>query len=102
MTSATATRSANFDIRTKRPPRRRKPNGFTPAPSAYPMDGLPPCRDADRLRLVLRMVPGPLREEAVQIAWLAHLEGEDPARTVDTWREAERRRRRRERTNYDL
>lgn len=102
MSAATATRSGKIDIRTKRPPPRKKIGGIESAPSAYSMDGLPPCRDADRLRLVLRMVPSPLREEAVQIAWLAYLEGGDPARTVDTWRESERRRRRRERTNYDI
>lgn len=44
----------------------------------------------------LRFVSGPEREDAVQEAWLAHLEGESATNAVSRYRHQERRRRTRE------
>ncbi|HMN97418.1 MAG TPA: hypothetical protein PKC43_06320 [Phycisphaerales bacterium] len=57
---------------------------------------LPPVSDLRRLRLELRLVPASHREDAMQVAWIAYLEGRDPAVAVNSWWAAERRRRRRE------
>jgi hypothetical protein len=51
---------------------------------------------AERLALELRLCPGVDREDALQEAWLAALEGRDPARAVNTYAQRERRHRRRE------
>ena len=61
---------------------------------------LPPMTDtrtADKLRLELRLTPGVDREDAAQEAWLAHLQGRNPARAVNTFAQRERRHRRRQR-----
>ncbi len=55
----------------------------------------PPLRDDRRLALELRLVVWLDREDAVQEAWLAHLEGRNPARAVNTFAQRERRHRRR-------
>ena len=65
----------------------------------YLMDGLPPVSNSPRLELELRLVPEEDREDGLQVAWLAHLEGEDPAAAVNRWWASMRRRRRIERTN---
>lgn len=54
-----------------------------------------PLRKDRRLALELRLVVGPDREDAVQEAWVALLEGRDPARAVNTFARRERRYRRR-------
>lgn len=54
-------------------------------------------RTADKLRLELRLTPGVDREDAAQEAWLAHLQGRNPARAVNTFAQRERRHRRRQR-----
>ena len=56
---------------------------------------LPPVTNAAKLSLELRLVPRPVREDAVQEAWLAFLSGHDPARAVNTFAQRERRLRRR-------
>ncbi len=62
----------------------------------HPGDSVPPpLRDDRRLALELRLVVWPDREDAVQEAWLAHLEGRNPARAVNTFAQRERRHRRR-------
>jgi len=57
---------------------------------------LPPIRDTNRLNLELRLTPGACREDAIQEAWLAHLERRDPATAVNTYARRERRHRQRE------
>lgn len=69
--------------------------GIGPPPCPYSMDDLPPVADRKRLARVMRMVPGELRQEAVQVAWMAHLEGADASTAVDTWRRKEARWRKR-------
>jgi hypothetical protein len=59
-----------------------------------PLAGAP----ASKLRLELRLTPSIDRDDAVQEAWLAHLEGRSPARAVNTFAQRERRHRRRQRT----
>jgi hypothetical protein len=54
-------------------------------------------RTADKLRLELRLTPTVDREDAAQEAWLAHLQGRNPARAVNTFAQRERRHRRRQR-----
>lgn len=56
---------------------------------------LPPLRDDRKLALELRLVGGLDREDAVQEAWLAHLEGRNAARAVNTFARRERRHRQR-------
>lgn len=65
----------------------------------YLMDGLPPVTDPSRLELELGMVPSVDREEALQVAWVAHLSGADASVAVNSWWSSVRRQRRRERTN---
>lgn len=55
------------------------------------------ARTADKLRLELRLTPGVDREDAAQEAWLAHLQGRNPARAVNTFAQRERRHRKRQR-----
>ena len=57
---------------------------------------LPNTPFAAKLALELRLCPGIDREDAVQEAWLAALEGRNPARAVNTFAQRERRHRRRE------
>jgi hypothetical protein len=57
---------------------------------------LPDTPLAAKLALELRLCPGLDREDAVQEAWLAALEGRNPARAVNTFAQRERRHRRRE------
>ncbi len=57
---------------------------------------LPDTPLAAKLALELRLCPGIDREDAVQEAWLAALEGRNPARAVNTYAQRERRHRRRE------
>jgi hypothetical protein len=64
--------------------------------SRYAQDRvLPPLREDRKLRLELRLVGGLDRDDAVQEAWLAHLEGRNPARAVNTFARRERRHRQR-------
>jgi hypothetical protein len=62
----------------------------------------PPSQTPDRLALELRFVHAEDREDAVQEAWLAHLEGRDPAKAVSAFRHRLRRRRIREVVSSDL
>ena len=57
---------------------------------------LPETPFAAKLALELRLCPGMDREDAVQEAWLAALEGRNPARAVNTFAQRERRYRKRE------
>lgn len=59
-------------------------------------DGLPPIHDPSRLKLQLKLVPERERADALQVAWLAFLEGQCPARALNTWWRRELRRKRRE------
>lgn len=68
-----------------------------PPPKRVP---LPPAADVKRLALEIRLIPLEHRADAVQVAWLAHLEGLAVATAVNTWWTRERRRRKRERTNH--
>jgi len=54
---------------------------------------VPPSQQPGRVALELRFVRGADRDDAVQEAWLAHLEGRDPAKAVSAFRHRERRRR---------
>ena len=56
----------------------------------------PPAPRPDKLDLELRLCPSRDREDALQEAWLAALEGRNPARAVNTFAQRERRHRRRE------
>lgn len=56
---------------------------------------LPPLRDDRKLALELRLVVWTDRDDAVQEAWLAHLEGRNAARAVNTFARRERRHRQR-------
>ena len=49
-----------------------------------------------------RRIPARHREDAMQEAWLAHLEGRDPARAADTYRKRELRHERRQSAITDL
>ena len=57
---------------------------------------LPTLLDSAALQTELRFVNPKDRDDAIQEAWLAHLEGRDPARAVATF--AQRLRRDRQRT----
>lgn len=57
---------------------------------------LPPSAALPRLALELRFVRSAERDDAAQEAWVAHLEGRDPAKAVSNFRHRERRRRIRE------
>jgi hypothetical protein len=57
---------------------------------------LPPTTELNRLELELRLGPHRDREDAVQEAWLAHLEGRDPATAANTYLRRQRRYRQRE------
>ncbi|MCK4659963.1 MAG: hypothetical protein KAV82_10620 [Phycisphaerae bacterium] len=63
------------------------------------MSQLPPNLDIAQLELELRFVPGPLKPDAVQEAWIAHLDGRSPVLAVKAFAERERRYRRRVQTN---
>ena len=52
---------------------------------------LPPVGDPRKLQLELRLTPRHLKEDALQEAWVAYLEGRDPARAVNTYVVRERR-----------
>lgn len=65
-------------------------------------DAIPPTQAPDRVVLELRFVRAADRDDAVQEAWLAHLEGRDPAKAVSAFRHRLRRRRLREVVNDDL
>ena len=56
---------------------------------------LPQTDRPDRLKLELALCPSCDREDAVQEAWLAKLEGRSPARAVNTFAQRERRHRQR-------
>ena len=56
---------------------------------------LPPQDDARRLKMELRFVPSRDREDALQEAWLAHLEGRPAATAVNTYTKRQRRWRKR-------
>jgi hypothetical protein len=61
----------------------------------------PPTPAPHKLDLELKLCPVGDREDAVQEAWLATLEGRDPARAVNTYAQRQRRYRRRERASGD-
>ena len=54
---------------------------------------LPPAPDDRRLAIELRLTARGDREDAAQEAWVAHLEGRNPARAVATYSQRERRHR---------
>ena len=56
---------------------------------------LPRTDRPDRLKLELALCPSCDREDAMQEAWLAKLEGRSPARAVNTFAQRERRHRQR-------
>jgi hypothetical protein len=60
---------------------------------------LPTMSDGGRLTTELRFVRPDDLDDAVQEAWVAHLEGRDPARAVGTF--AQRLRRQRQRVIID-
>jgi len=55
---------------------------------------LPPCNFKRAWRLIRRTHPSD-KEDAMQEAWLAHLQGDDPCRGIDRFRDKERRRQKR-------
>lgn len=59
-------------------------------------DRLPPVRDQAALLTELLLVPGALREDALQEAWVAHLEGGSAARAVARFNMREYRHRQQE------
>jgi len=63
---------------------------------------LPPTADASHLALELRLVRASDKDDALQEAWVAHLEGRNPARAVNTFAQRELRRRRREMAKSDM
>ena len=63
---------------------------------------LPPSSMHSKLALELRFVRAAERDDAAQEAWVAHLEGGDPAKAVSRFRHRERRRRMRESTCNQL
>lgn len=46
---------------------------------------------ADALRVVLQLIPGRAKADALQESWVAFLSGKDPARWVRAWWARERR-----------
>lgn len=60
---------------------------------------LPPTDEPAKLRLELKLCPTCDREDAMQEAWLASLEGRRPARAVNTFAQRERRYRQRVRAS---
>ena len=54
---------------------------------------LPPVSRVELLRLELRLVPAQDRADALQEAWVAHLEGRNPMQAVNTYAKRQRRRR---------
>lgn len=63
---------------------------------------LPTLPDSKPLRLELKFVNPQDREDAVQEAWLAHLEGRNPARAIATFAQRLRRHRQRTVVNCEL
>ena len=57
---------------------------------------LPPTADQSHLSRELQLVRTPDKDDALQEAWVAHLEGRNPARAVSTFAQRELRRRHRE------
>lgn len=51
---------------------------------------LPPIADPERLQLALMRVPARHREDAVQEAWLAHLEGRNVLSAVRVYARGEK------------
>jgi len=72
----------------------RHANDRVPA-CAGTADRLAPLRDHRKLALELRLVVWTDRDDAVQEAWLALLEGRNAARAVNTFARRERRHRQR-------
>lgn len=70
-----------------------------PGETTFALPTLEPAIHA-RLTFIIRLVPSPLRADAVQVAWVAVAEGADPCRAVDTWRRQELRHRARNQTNH--
>lgn len=52
---------------------------------------LPPIASIDELKSALAHVSERHRDDAIQEAWVAHLEGKDPIRAVFRYAKAERR-----------
>lgn len=57
---------------------------------------LPPVKNLDRLKRVLQLVPDQERDDAINEAWIAHLDDRDPVQAVDTYRVRESRHRQRQ------
>lgn len=57
---------------------------------------LPPVSDVERFKQELELVPASDREDAIQEAWLAHLDGKDALRAVWRFRRSELRHRKRQ------
>ena len=62
---------------------------------------LPPSRDSEKLALELRLA-GKHKQDALQEAWLAHLEGRDPIQAVKTFLQREYRIRKRTKKLIEL
>jgi hypothetical protein len=52
---------------------------------------LPPCENAEKLALTLRLIPAERRADAIQEAWAAALGGECPIKAVRRFDMRERR-----------
>lgn len=75
-------------------PEDENPSVLGPRSCGYRVRALPPVLHQDRLALEIGLMPNRLREEAVQVAWLAHLQGECAVKSVKRWRMQELRCRR--------
>ena len=66
---------------------------------------LPPCRTLPETRALeraLALVPARHREDVLQEAWLAHLEGRNPQSAIRAYVRSETRHEERERASADL
>ncbi|MCE9618440.1 MAG: hypothetical protein K8R92_00840 [Planctomycetes bacterium] len=64
------------------------------------MNDLPPVHNLQKLLTELSKIERSLRAEALQVAWLAHLENRNAATAINTWRRRERRHVKRMKTNF--
>lgn len=56
------------------------------------MMDLPPCKNPERLKKIISHCGMGYREDAIQEAWLAHVNGADPSLAVSAWLKRELRR----------
>jgi hypothetical protein len=61
----------------------------------------PPVENVDQLKAELSTIPVRHRDDAVQEAWVAHLEGRDPLQAMHTWSLKEKRAEKRARIETD-